>query len=63
VKSLPSGRSQEAFDKLYEAEEVQILRDSRIVITTCTNASQLELFFLYISFKVDQSNQAATTLD
>ncbi|CAL1145766.1 unnamed protein product [Cladocopium goreaui] len=38
VKSLPSGRSQEAFDKLYEAEEVQILRDSRIVITTCTNA-------------------------
>jgi len=41
VKFLPAGWSQEAFDKSYEAREVQILRDSRVVITTCTNAAWL----------------------
>ena len=41
VKSLPS-QSQEDFDKSYEVEEVHVLRDSRIVITTCATASKLK---------------------
>ncbi|CAL1147463.1 unnamed protein product [Cladocopium goreaui] len=38
VKFLPWGRSQYTFNKSYESGEVQILRDSRIVITTCMSA-------------------------
>jgi len=37
VKFLPVG-SPDTFDRLYEAAELQVLRESRIVITTCTNA-------------------------
>jgi len=43
VKSLPS-QSQEDFDKSYEVEEVHVLRDSRIVITTCATASKLKMW-------------------
>ena len=39
VKLLPSERSQKAFDESYEAAEVKFLRESRIVITTCTTAA------------------------
>jgi hypothetical protein len=42
VKFLPVG-SPDTFDRLYEAAELQVLRESRIVITTCTNASLLNL--------------------
>lgn len=37
VKSFLS-QSQEAFDRCYEEVEVQVLRDSRIVVSTCTTA-------------------------
>lgn len=36
--------SQSTFDKVYEEMEVQVLRHSRIVITTCTNVPRLKLF-------------------
>jgi len=42
VKSFLS-QSQEAFDRCYEEVEVQVLRDSRIVVSTCTTASKLKL--------------------
>ena len=45
VKSL-SLENQEAYDKFYEDLEVQVLKDSRIVITTCTTAAELKLCHL-----------------